>query len=57
MAGARVPAVFLRARPPFPSSPLGPRPVMGYALRQENGAYWPLFFPLVSFQLSPSAFT
>ena len=35
----------------------GPRPMAGYALRQPNGAYCPLFFPLVSFQLSPSAST
>ena len=29
----------------------------GYALRQLKGAYCPLFLPLVSFQLSPSAST
>ncbi len=35
----------------------GTRPPIGYALRQEKGAYWPLFFPLVSFQLNPRAST
>ena len=29
----------------------------GYALRQENGAYWPWFFPVVSSHVNPRACT
>ena len=35
----------------------GPRPMMGYALRHENGAYCPLFLPLESSHVKPSAWT